>query len=98
MFDFTKVAKIDSVIVFGREVDPTDQGVVFVSQSANLLVYVGNSSASGGQNNVLCSTVPLNALGNGTSVGCGLAGQFVSVYRVGNFFSFCEVRIIGVVG
>jgi hypothetical protein len=95
MFDFTKVAKIDSVIVFGREVDPTDPGVV--SQSANLLVYVGNSSASGGQNNVLCSTVPLNAVDNGTSVGCGLAGQFVSVYRVGNFFSFCEVRIIGLV-
>ena len=90
MLDLGAASLVYEVKVYGRFV--TTQ----LSQSTNLMVRVGNSSASGGAANTACTTDAIFAPFTGVGIVCNMFGRYVSVMRTTvDLLSLCEVQVFG---
>ena len=90
MVDLGSVSTVYEVNVFGRGYS------TYASQSQNLMVRVGNSSASGGAANPACTTDPISAPFAGVGIVCNLVGRYVSVMRTTvDYLGLCEVQVFG---
>ena len=92
--------QVANVTIYGRDCCTAQAGTAGNTiQSNHLEVRVGNSSNSGGPENLLCAS-EVSAPAAGVTVACaGITGRYVSVFKTGvdgayaDYMMLCEVEV-----